>query len=99
MPEVTSLNWMRTSVFCSLSARIEAVRKAFFDGARESEHTFAGFQDKGNAVPPLVLDVQDHGTKGRTSRLLGNGIVLLVAWLVAVQRLAVLTDDDVLWLD
>ena len=31
------------------------------------EHTFTSLQNKGNAVPSLILDVQGHGAKGGTS--------------------------------
>lgn len=63
------------------------------------KHTFTGLQDKGHAVPPLILNVRDHGAEGRAPRVLGNCVVLLVRGLAAVQRLAVLADDDVLRLD
>lgn len=59
----------------------------------------AGLQDEGHAVPALVLDVCDHGGEGRAAGVAGNRLILLVARLRAVQRLSVLTNDDIARLD
>ena len=59
----------------------------------------ARLQDEGNAVPALILNVRDEGAESRTPRVLWNCVVLLVRGLTAVERLAVLADDDVLGLD
>ena len=59
----------------------------------------SGLQDERHTVPSLVLDVSDHGCESGASRVLGNCVVLLVARLLAVQRLSVLSDNDVLGLD
>lgn len=56
-------------------------------------------QDEGYTVPSLVLDVSDHRCESGASGVLGDCVILLVAWLLAVQRLSILSNDDVLGLD
>ena len=56
-------------------------------------------QDERHTVPSLVLDVCNHRGECGASRILGDCVVLLVAGLRAIERLAVLSDDDVLGLD
>ena len=57
------------------------------------------FIDEGHAVPALVLDVGDERAEGGAPAALGDGRVLLVRGLGAVEGAAVLADDDVLGLD
>ena len=59
----------------------------------------AGLEDKGNTIPSLVLDVGDHRGESGAAGALGDRLVLLVGRLGAVERLLVLTDDDVLRLN
>lgn len=87
---------MRTSVFCSLRA---ARALAVTEYQVERRRTLAGLEDEGNTVPPLVLDVGNQSTEGGTARLLRHSVILQVSRLAAVERPAVLTDDDVLGLD
>lgn len=61
--------------------------------------SLAGLHDERHTVPTLVLDVCDQGAEGGAPRVLGHGIVLLVRGLAAIERTAVLADDDVLGLD
>lgn len=62
-------------------------------------HTLASLHDERNTVPPLVLDVGDHSAEGGAAGILGNGLVLLVGGLAAIQRLPVLANNDVLGLN
>ena len=59
----------------------------------------SGLEDERYAVPPFVLDVGNHGSKRWATRVLGNGVVLFVTRLRAIQRLSVLSNDDVLRLN
>lgn len=65
----------------------------------DSLSTFAGLEDDGDALPSLVLHKQRHCGKGSAARILGDRVVLLVPGLATVQRLAILADDCVLWLN
>lgn len=53
-------------------------------------------QDEWNTIPPFILDIGYHRGKCRASRILGDSVVFLVRGLCAIQRLAVLADNDVL---
>lgn len=61
--------------------------------------SLAGLEDERNAIPTLVLNVSNHSAEGWAPGILWNGIVLLVSWLVAIKGLAILADNDVLWLN
>lgn len=100
MPEVTSRNWIRISVFCSFRAVEDVSTPSPGRAAIENRiHTFTGLHDEGNAIPSLVLDVRNHGAESRAARVLRDSIILLVGGLATVERLSVLADDDVLWLN
>src|SRR4051812_1273514 len=66
------------------------------DGGRT---TFARLEDERDAVPALVLDIDDERAVGWATAALWNGIVVKVARFATVQRLCVLPDDDIFWLD
>lgn len=66
---------------------------------KRKRHTLSGLHDERNTIPPLILDVSNHGAEGRAARVLGNSVVLLVGGLASIQRLSVLADDDVFGLD
>ena len=59
----------------------------------------AGLHDERNTVPPLVLDERHESAERGAARILGDRVVLLVRGLAAVERLAILSDDDILGLD
>jgi hypothetical protein len=59
----------------------------------------AGLEDERNTIPSLVLDVGNHRGEGGAAGSLGNGLVVLVRGLGSVERLLILTDDNVLGLD
>jgi hypothetical protein len=59
--------------------------------------TLSGLHDEGDTLPSLVVDVQDHGSKGRALGTLGNRLVVEVAGLVTGS--GVLTEEDLLLLD
>lgn len=59
----------------------------------------SSLHDEGDAIPSLILDVSYEGTEGWASRVLRDGVVLAVGGLAAVERLAILADDDVLGLN
>lgn len=59
----------------------------------------ASLQDERHAIPSLVLDVDDQGTECGASGVGGDGFVVKISGLGAVQRLGVLPDDNVLGLN
>jgi len=61
--------------------------------------SLTSLEDERNTVPSLVLDVCDHRGESWASGVLWHCVVVLVAWLAAVQRLLVLANNDVLGLD
>lgn len=61
--------------------------------------TFSSLQNPGNTIPSLVLDICHHGAEGCTARVLGDGVVLLVCRLAAIERPSILADDDILGLN
>jgi hypothetical protein len=62
-------------------------------------HTLPGLQNEGNAIPPLVLDVDGQSAESRASAVLGDGFIVQVAGLASIERFAVLSNDDILWLN
>ena len=67
--------------------------------AQGKQFTFAGLQDEGNAVPSLVLDVDCERTESGATAVLGNGVIIQIARFAAIQRLSVLSDNDVFGLN
>lgn len=61
--------------------------------------SFSCLEDEGHSIPPFIFDVSNHRGKCRASRVFGHCVILLVGRLRAIQRFAVLADDDVLRLD
>ena len=46
--------------------------------------TFTSFQDEGDAFPSCIFDVGDSCAEGCTARVLGDGVIILIAWLLAI---------------
>lgn len=59
----------------------------------------AGLEDERHAFPSRRIDVKHYGGKGRAFGVLGNGIVVEVAWFVVLLASRVLTQQNVLWCD
>jgi len=91
MPLVTSLNWIRISVFCSFNAVMSASTTTIWE--TEGRGTFSGFEDEGDAVPSFIFDVKGYGRERRTSTVLGDSIVFQVAWFPFISN--ILSNDHI----
>ena len=86
MPLVTSLNWIRISVFCSFNAVSQLPSKRGY-GIAERGGTFPSFEDEGDAIPSFVFDVKRYGCESGTSAIFGDCIVLQVAWFTSISNI------------
>lgn len=80
IPEVTSLNWIRTSTLASFKAANE-------NQIKETEAsvlcllTLSGLQNKRNALPAWIIDFQSCGGIRRANRTTGDRLVIQVSGL------------------
>lgn len=100
IPLVTSLNWIRISVFCSFNAAISSLQTpeeivAWSEGLRSG--TFACFENKRDSVPSLTFDEYRECCECRASTIFWNLRVVQVPRLSPITN--ILSDNHILGLN